>query len=104
MSKAILIFNAGSSSIKFALYSPEDCDLLAKGSIDEIVGGSPSFRVGSDQEGWLADIGDIPQTGSHQSLSAWLMQHLHKQKSLVLMAAGHRVVHGGTRFSEPTPW
>lgn len=101
MSKAILIFNAGSSSIKFALYSPEDCDLLAKGSIDEIVSGAPEFQVSTDLEFWFQGIGEIPQTGSHQELSAWLMSYLHELRNLELLAAGHRVVHGGMRFSEP---
>ena len=102
MSKAILIFNAGSSSIKFALYSPEDCDLLAKGSIDEIVSGAPDLQISMDQESWFQGIGETPQTGSHKVLSSWLMSYLHDLESLTLLAAGHRVVHGGKRFSEPT--
>jgi len=101
MNKAILIFNAGSSSIKFALYSPEDCDLLAKGSIDEIVSGAPSFQIKVDNEAWFNEIGCVPQTGSHQALSYWLMSYLHNVESLELLAAGHRVVHGGMVFSEP---
>ncbi|PID44941.1 MAG: acetate kinase [Proteobacteria bacterium] len=102
MSEAILIFNAGSSSIKFAFYGSENCDLLAQGSIGKIVTGAPEFRVGCDKENWLTGIGSVPKTGSHKELSAWLMDHLDAQKTLTLMAAGHRVVHGGTRFSEPT--
>lgn len=101
MSNAILIFNAGSSSIKFALYSPEDCDLLAKGAIEEIVSGQPHFHVSMDCEGWLDQISDIPQTSSHQILSTWLLGYLHSINTLTLQAAGHRVVHGGKQFSRP---
>lgn len=102
MNKAILIFNAGSSSIKFALYSPEDCDLLAKGSIDEIVSGKPELQISVDKVAWFQGIGAVPQTGSHQKLSYWLMAYLHNLESLTLLGAGHRVVHGGMRFSQPT--
>lgn len=102
MSEAILIFNAGSSSIKFALYSPDDCDLLAKGAIESIVSGHPAFTLGGDTENWFSGIGEIPQTGSHYDLSIWLMNYIHGQSDIQLLAAGHRVVHGGRRFSQPT--
>lgn len=101
MSKAILVFNAGSSSIKFALYSPEDCGLLAKGVIDSIVSESPKFKIITDKESWFTSIGDVPQTGAHRALCIWLMNHLHGLTNLSLLAAGHRVVHGGMKFSEP---
>jgi len=72
LSGALLVLNAGSSSLKIALYeSGADGGLVAgpAGQIDRI-----------------------------DDVSAWLRDH---RPTRPLLGVGHRVVHGGTEFAEP---
>jgi acetate kinase len=83
----VLVLNAGSSSLKYQLVVPETAEVQAKGLIERIgESGSPvadhdaALRAMQDQ---LAAAGvDLDAVG--------------------LRAVGHRVVHGGPEFSDPT--
>lgn len=97
----ILCINSGSSSVKFALYQRDETDeaLVAKGTVKGI--GSPDGRLrmaGATGE-TLADVqGDFPQ------LSVAIHTLLDRLARLDLpppVAAGHRVVHGGTAYTAP---
>ncbi|MDE1915606.1 MAG: acetate/propionate family kinase [Sphingomonadales bacterium] len=100
--KALISLNAGSSSIKFALYAlAGDLRLEAHGQIEKI-GIAPRLTV-SDPLGktlFRRDLGD--GSLSHEAvlggLLDWAMSHLDGRE---LIAVGHRVVHGGTQFYEP---
>jgi len=105
MPGAVLVLNAGSSSIKFALYEVRgegDPAVLAKGEIEGI-GTAPHF-VARDATG--ASIGerrwDRCATTDHEALLGglldWARSHLGPD---TLVAAGHRVVHGGRDFTAP---
>src|SRR5687768_5501149 len=106
MSDAIIVVNAGSSSLKFSVYEVVDSqlDLVAHGQIEGL-GTAPCFKA-KDSDG--ASLAEDKLTGGdkfrHAAAFAWLAQwlHGHYRKRLTPIAVGHRVVHGGLDFVEPT--
>jgi len=102
MSEAIAVLNAGSSSIKFALFADTpDLPLLYRGQIEQI-GTAPRLGV-KDSAGNPVATESWPGGGvDHQAATRVVLE-----TSLSLLAGarvrgvGHRVVHGGTDFAEP---
>jgi acetate kinase len=103
MSAAVLVINAGSSSVKFAFWSARarDAALLLEGEISQI-GRAPHFMAHDAAGEILADQAWEAADGSHEALFRrlleWIDQH---QAGGRLIAVGHRVVHGGARFASP---
>jgi acetate kinase len=105
MTEAIVVFNAGSTSLKFATYglgAPAALPLLCMGRIDSMQG-DPHFTV-KDAAGkplaaheWGAGHAIDHRTALHFVIT-WLEANLADTK---VVAAGHRVVLGGTRFEAP---
>jgi acetate kinase len=101
----ILVFNAGSSSLKFSLFRGNSAQSLAAtvhGLIDGI-GASPHAKIkdASDQILYDKDLNAAKvkdAAGALAILEPWLESHLAGEK---LAAIGHRVVHGGPDFSQP---
>ena len=100
MTNAILVLNAGSSSIKFALYEAERLDVLCRGQIDSI-GGAARFTVRGRKAELLPKTPALPQPATHETLTAWLLDTLRAIGDVTIAAAGHRVVHGGAQFNAP---
>ena len=101
MTSAVLILNAGSSSIKFALYETERLEVLCRGAIDGI-GGTPRFAVRGAIAAQLPAVPTLPEPATHDSLTIWLLDTLRARlEAVTIVAAGHRVVHGGARFNDP---
>ncbi len=105
MLDGILVINAGSSSIKFSLYASEpgaEPKVASKGQVEGI-GTKPHFIAKSLDKKVLAEkYWDDPKT-SHSALLGHLIDWVRSHHTdVALKAAGHRVVHGGTRFSAPT--
>jgi acetate kinase len=105
MPEAILVLNAGSSSIKFSVYALGEDDQLSldsKGQVEGI-GTRPHF-VAKDAEGIsLRDEAfEIAGSDGHvqamRKLGGWLRERLADDQ---VVAAGHRVVHGGPDFAAP---
>jgi acetate kinase len=105
MADVILALNAGSSSIKFALYraaAADGLDPIAKGEVERI-GAAPRFTASDAAGATLADKkwpdGAAPD---HEAvlgeLLDWIDGRLGADR---LLAAGHRVVHGGSEFAAP---
>lgn len=101
MTDAILVINAGSSSIKFALFahdSGEKPSPLCSGEVDGI-GDQAQFRLSPIKEGRQhtehAVVADSHGQALHIILD-WLETEL---PALRFVAAGHRVVHGGAVFT-----
>jgi acetate kinase len=101
---AILVLNAGSSSIKFSLFPggsrPTRGDLICAGEYAGI-GHRVRFTAEDGTGTSLADEHLPPGAGHEDALSAllqWLERRFPAQR---LVAVGHRVVHGGTRYSGP---
>ena len=107
MSDAIIVLNAGSSSLKFSIYAIEnrDLNLVARGQIEGL-GTSPRFKAKDPQGQVLADVGlersskdfGHPQAFAH--LAQWMREAYGGQ--LLPVAIGHRMAHGGLEFTEPT--
>jgi acetate kinase len=99
-----LVLNAGSSSLKFCVYrrpGAEAWHLEAQGQIEGI-GTSPRLSV---KDGKGSKIGDETLDASVRdgraaiaALAGWLRAHYGGSR---VLAVGHRVVHGGTRFAAP---
>ena len=101
MTSAVLILNAGSSSIKFALYETERLEVLCRGAIDGI-GSTPRFTPKGTTAVRLTEAPALPQPATHDNLTAWLLDMLRTRlPDVTITAAGHRVVHGGARFNDP---
>jgi acetate kinase len=102
----VLVFNSGSSSIKYKLFDMHDVQVIASGSVERIgenegMHRHQKFNCGEvsedrihrfiyDHREGLSIIGTaLNKTGAIENLSE-------------LFAIGHRVVHGGEYFREPT--
>jgi acetate kinase len=79
---SVLVVNSGSSSLKYQLVDPADGSWSAKGLIE---------RIGE------------PEMPDHASALAHMLRVLSEQGSGLrdLVAVGHRVVHGGSEYSNP---
>ena len=106
MSRGILTINAGSSSIKFALF-PLDHPISpiaeVSGQIDGI-GAEETKMVAKNRAGErIADQILSGERVSHaQSFDALLKWFTATYTGWEIAAVGHRVVHGGDRYSQPT--
>ncbi|HEX7073422.1 MAG TPA: acetate/propionate family kinase [Hyphomicrobiaceae bacterium] len=105
MVEVILALNAGSSSLKFAIFGlvdPGDPALIAKGQIEGI--GKRPHLVARDANGQpVADehlsAGKVPDHGQAMvDLTAWLRT---RYAGMQLRAIGHRVAHGGPGLAAP---
>ncbi len=96
----ILIFNSGSSSLKFQLF-----DVLDKQQLQSLVRGKVSALGAQARCVWaMAGVDhNVNRTiHNHQQAAEWVMlclQDLDLARSIT--AIGHRVVHGGDEFSAP---
>jgi acetate kinase len=98
---SILTINGGSSSIKFALFeSGELLQRILAGSIDRIGMPEATFLVKGSQK---VDNFTRPVTAANHTeavgvLMDWIEERIRRGE---LTAVGHRVVHGGPKYSEP---
>ena len=103
MSDALLVLNAGSSSLKFSVFLNQDLSQpVVRGQIEGLTG-QPRFVARNDsavisQKEWPPET-QLGHSGAIEFLFAWgrggaLSEHR-------IIAVGHRVVHGGTKFHAP---
>ncbi len=102
MSACIAVLNAGSSSLKFAVYDAAPGEaLLFKGQLDGI-GVSPRLVVKGPQgepleeRGWPAE-GFDHAAATHEVLAT----SIQRIDGRPVLGVGHRVVHGGRTFAAP---
>jgi acetate kinase len=105
MSDAILTLNAGSSSIKFALFSAVSelsrRSVICEGEIDGLRDVA-HFAAKDAQGASIIDRrleGSATHDNAWRALLAWFGQQYPDAR---LVAAGHRIVHGGARFTAST--
>lgn len=105
MTDDILCLNAGSSSLKFALFELGVGDALALVCNGEVegIGTAPYFRAEDAVGHRLAehqwsDSAKLSREGLLDELLTWIEGHRGRAR---IIAAGHRVVHGGAKFSAP---
>src|SRR5688572_6346430 len=103
MTKRILVLNAGSSSLKFATFAASGAApvLELRGQLSGIGQGETKLTV-TNAHGHRVPWGEAKRLATH----ADAMQLLIDRLAIALspsdwLGAGHRIVHGGTRFSEP---
>ena len=101
---AVLVVNAGSSSVKFQIFDVEsgtEPQRLVKGQLDGI-GTQPRLRVEASDGAQLIDksyppgqVADVP--AAMVATGDWLQE----TQKVHLVAVGHRVVHGGPDYDRP---
>ncbi|GAA3883177.1 acetate kinase [Streptomyces lannensis] len=100
----VLVLNSGSSSVKYQLLDMRDSSRLATGLVERI--GEQTSRI----KHTVAATGDTREQNGpiadHQAALKAVAEELARDglglDSPELAAIGHRVVHGGMFFSEPT--
>ena len=97
----VLIINAGSSSLKYQLMNPETGDVTAKGLCERIyIDGRLTHKVGDKKV-----VKDIPMPTHSEAISAVLDILQDAEHGVIksvdeIDAVGHRVLHGGMKFSD----
>ena len=104
MTDTILVVNAGSSSVKFALYENRTAGLrlAVKGQLTGL-GTHPHLRARDANGDTLVDVAytpaDVPDVPAAMlQTGAWLRAH---SGGTLPAAVGHRVVHGGPTYAAP---
>ncbi|MBE5783029.1 MAG: acetate kinase, partial [Clostridiales bacterium] len=100
----ILIVNAGSSSLKYQLINMENEQTLAQGLVERIgmgTDGHQSCKVNGEK---VLDV-DVAPIENHVQACSMMLDALTNVTGVVksmdeISAVGHRVLHGGSKFSE----
>ncbi|MHB9841735.1 acetate/propionate family kinase [Paraburkholderia terrae] len=104
MADVILVLNAGSSSIKFSAFEEQGSalELVVHGQVDGLYTSHARFEA-LDRHGehhakeWTAGT-ELDHRHGLEHIGVFLEEH---REGHTLVAVGHRVVHGGQRFSGP---
>ena len=103
----ILVINSGSSSIKYRLFDMTDKSVLASGIMEQI-GEAESRLIHQTRngKGEMEEIVNTETVADHQAgfqlIGAVLGESGALKDTGELSGIGHRVVHGGEEFKEPT--
>ena len=97
----VLVVNCGSSSIKYQLINMENESVMAKGYLEKI--GLPDSFLTHTVNGEKRKI-DEPINNHEEGIKLVLAQLTHPEYGVIssldeIGAVGHRVVHGGEKFS-----
>jgi acetate kinase len=103
----VLVINSGSSSIKYQLFDMSDQTVLASGLLERI--GESTSRLTQHTQKAAGDMEKVVKTDpvpnhkeGFQLIGEVLGQSGALQGTTELFGIGHRVVHGGEAFREPT--
>lgn len=102
MTDAIAVVNAGSSSLKFSVFTSKAFKPLLHGQIEGLGHGAHAIAKAHDghvllEQRWAPDA-----HLDHEAALAYLLQALPPYlQGHHLVAVGHRIVHGGVHFHEP---
>ena len=102
MRECIAVINAGSSSIKFALYEAGNgLDLMYRGQVEQI-GVSPHLQVADADGRPVTDLRWAAEGFDHRIATQEILKIAIKLLAGVrVLGVGHRVVHGGTQYATP---
>ncbi len=92
----VLALNCGSSSVKLALVDPVSGDRSVEGLAERVGTGDVVLRLGRGG-GHIAV--DAPADVTHLGVVAAMVAALTDEERAWVTAVGHRVVHGGSRFT-----
>jgi acetate kinase len=103
----VAVFNCGSSSIKYEIFLVEDLTMIATGLVERI-----GSRDGHFRQRRLTSDGTFEEKNYTEPLADHregfeLIAHVNQENRIIgedseLLGIGHRVVHGGELFREPT--
>ncbi|OGW53360.1 MAG: acetate kinase [Nitrospirae bacterium RBG_13_43_8] len=103
----VIVLNAGSSSIKYRVFDKENFLMLCHGVLEGI--GKPESRL---RHKWLHEKGAYEELVQQQNIPGyragleWIISTAAKTCGMNdetgIFGIGHRVVHGGKAFEEPT--
>ena len=99
----ILVFNAGSSSVKFSVFETREDRSLAASAHGQVegIGQTPRFTV-AHRDGRKREEAAVPGADHESAIRTifdWLSAHVGSESALD--GVGHRVVHGGMKFTDP---
>lgn len=94
---SLVILNAGSSSLKFAVF----CDAAQTRQLSGHIDGVGEHMQLTVKTGGEARTLPIPTARDQSSALAAALDILGDEVSEPVSAVGHRIVHGGTEFAEP---
>ena len=100
----VLVLNSGSSSLKYQLIDMDNEKVLAKGNFE---------RIGQYNSFLTHKVGDVKRkfekpVSNHEKAIRFVLNKLQSAQYGVIKSAddidaiGHRIVHGGEKFTEPT--
>jgi acetate kinase len=103
----ILVLNSGSSSIKYKLFDMTDRSILASGLLERIGEETGSLKHQTrTAQGGMTETGKTGRVTDHRQGMKWIAEALSESQAqgdeAALAGIGHRVVHGGEDFTEPT--
>ncbi len=106
MTDVILTLNAGSSSVKFAIYADTNVKspALVSGKVISL-GDTPQFLATGVNDRPLAQSNTVKfnKTTSHEEVVLRLFDWFeHKSQAYNITGVGHRVVHGGRFYTKPS--
>lgn len=105
MSKdSVLVINCGSSSLKFAVINPKTEEESISGIAERLVGNEAFITWKLNGEKQTLNLGDFGHgAAGHESAIEALVGVLRDNNLMEhIEAIGHRVVHGGEKFTEST--
>ena len=102
MSDYIVVINAGSSSVKFALYDTNaDVSMRFRGQVEGI-GVAPSLRIGNADGEVVAECTWPADGFDHDAATRELLKiGVALIEGAPVTGIGHRVVHGGMKYATP---
>ena len=105
--KLVLVINSGSSSLKYQFFRTGTYEVIASGVLERI-GESNSLlkHRWMNEEGTYNHVEESRHVPDHRAGFDWIVEVNEKTESTAdrgeLYGIGHRVVHGGEAFHEPT--
>jgi acetate kinase len=98
---AVLVINSGSSSLKFAVVDPAAGAPAADGIVERIGQDASSLTFRAGTQGRTEQALPVPDHGAAFAAVHDLLAGSGVLDGEALVAVGHRVVHGGARFTAP---
>jgi len=103
----ILVLNSGSSSIKYKLFDMADRSILASGLVERIGEATSSLaHQARNARGEMTETRKTGRVADHRAGMQQIVEALSASRAgedgTGLAGIGHRVVHGGEDFTEPT--
>jgi acetate kinase len=103
----LLVINCGSSSIKYEVFSGKDLRLMAGGLLEKIGTAEARLRQKRGLADGTFDLSETVEPVVDHAAGFDLIGRVNSRDRILageddLFGIGHRVVHGGERFQEPT--